>query len=717
LQEEDLRTKSLRLSLLLCGAFIFLGLTGVYAAEEGDEDAILSDERTIPVAPGQVNSVAQGAAKFARKGHFEDFNARHNHRWRANLNKRDGKVRILYGNVSPRYAGDPEKVARGFLKDAHAVFGLKAQLSDLQTLRVAKTLKRHHVKLQQTYDGIPVKGALVLVHANQDGQVSMVQNDYVEALQVANQRSVSREAAVKIALNDLEAYLESGGYIGVEKAQEMVVPSGDEHLFIWEITIPTEKPYGLWVYHIDAESLAIIYKANEIASLKKGKGNVFKTNGAWQNENIKNSALRYMFTNADGYAEGWLWGLHADIYDANQNDPFAPNFKFNYDPGIPDEKPWFDATNAYHNLNYLWTWWHKKILKKYGPFAPEYFYTLSTPVIVNVNDLCNAFYTPELAEGTPGFVFGNEGSCSTSAEDIVLDKSVVSHEYTHAMMDWFGFDVQFGGQVDQYGRAMGEGNADWFAYLITKSPLSGDVAWDWAVKGYLRNLDNAMVYPDDVDHPATGLPEEHYTGQIWGGYLYDLSQVLKSKALKFVYQGLFYFTVEGGHRPSEPDFQDAILAQILAEQDLNDGQYKNAAKAWGCMASRGLNAVMRSPYMHAGDYFGTGAPGSDAIAYFTWSFPQVRGIKTTGRILKAYDTGEYPINVTEPGKKLTVVAKAQAANMDPALEVYTTGAEYVASGTTAEDKVILEIAEIPPGAYVIVLSANQGAYSIEIKVN
>jgi len=521
---------------------------------------------------------------------------------------------------------------------------------------------------------------------------------------------------VRIAFNDLEAEIGNEAVIYDATPREMVAPHGDIHLFIWKITIPTQNPIGFWVYHIDAASSEIIYKANELNSLRNGSGNVYTSDRQWHKGKIKRAVLANMFTPAEGVAGGWLYGWHADIYDNNQNDPFAPDYRFIYKPSIPAEKPWFDATTAYYSLNHLWGWWQKNVLKIYGPGAPDYFYTLPVPAIVNVDDFCNAVYTPDLGGGIPGFAFGNEGSCSPSSEDLVLDKAVVSHEYAHAMMDWCGFDTQFGGELHQYGRAMGEGNSDWFAYLYTKSILLGNVAWDWSEDGYLRNLNNTMVYPDDVDLPALGVPEEHYTGQIWGGYLYDLSRALKSKALKFVYQGLYYFTAEGGHRPLHPDFYDAMYAQILAEQDLHNGKNKNAAKAWGCMASRGINAVLRPTYMHPSNYFGTGSPGSDEVAYFAWSFPQVKRIKTSGRILKAFDTNEFPIIVSAEGRTLEVIVKAATGTMAPSVELFTTSAEYVASGTSNGKKAHLTMTDIPPGEYVIVLSANQGGYKIDIKV-
>jgi hypothetical protein len=686
------------------------------AGDRDAEDVFEAEEATVPVAPDQIESRAKGAAALLAASRFKAFNAQYDQKWKANIDRNDGKVKLLYGNKSKRYSGGPENVAFSFLKDAHAVFGMREDLDDLKTLRIDKSPQRWHVKLQQTVDGVPVRGALVLVHTSKDGQVSMVQNDYLPNFQVTNRRIISRAEAIAAAVDDLQRSRRTEGAILRPRAEELVVSFRGSHIFIWRVSVPTEKPYGLWVYHIDAENAGIRYAANEIKSLKKGKGNVFKSNSAWALERTSKSTLPYIFTIREGYSEGWLWGLHGDVYDNNDNNPYAPDFRFFYNPYQPTEKPWFDATSAYYQMNVLWNWWNKNIVRRYVSDTPDYFYDLSIPVIVNVDDTCNAFYISDLAGGLPGFVFGNEGSCAPTAEDLVLDQSVFSHEYAHAMMDWCGFDAQFDSELDQYGRAMGEGNADWHAFLFTRNPLTGDVAWAWSVAGYLRNLDNTRTYPADVDEPSAGVPEEHYTGEIWGGYLYDLSRVLKSRAVQFIYDGLYYFTPTGGHLPTEPDFYDAIYAQILAEQDLHGGSAKNAARAWGAMASRGLNAALRAPYAHASNYFGSGAAGSDAIAYYAWAFPAVKRIKTTGRIFAASGTNEFPINITEEGRTLKVTVKTKSATMDPQVELRTILDENVANGTSNDKSAQLVITAVPAGAYVILLTGHQGDFSLDVQV-
>jgi len=710
--------------LTLCGLMLaFLILGGISPVGNGDEDAIVADYIALPMAPGQVDSLAKEAAPLRQSSGGDAFNAQYQNQWKATFSKKTGKVSILYGASSRRYENGPESVAKGFLSDSYAIFGLKGDLSDLKTLRVDETPTRDHVKLQQTHQGVPVYGALVLVHSDQKGQVTMVQNGYIQELRVTNQSLVTEEAAKKAALDDLRASLEQGATIYDAKAEQVIVPWKGEYRFIWKITVPTRDPFGLWVYHIDAASAEILYKGNEILSLKKGVGRAYKTNPHWHMGRISNAPLKNMFTPDEGNIGYYLYGLHADVYDDNYNDPQAPDYRFLYDPYNPTEKPWFDATHTYYQMNTIWDWWEKKVLRRYGPYSPAYFYTLSIPVLVNMGSYCGASYTWDwLGSGIPGFYFGNEGSCAAGSEDLAIDNDVFRHEYTHAMTDWCGFDTQFFDLVNNYGRSMGEGNADWFAYLFSKDPQVGDVAWDWSGAGYLRNLDNTRMYPWDVDYPLWGTPEEHYTGEIWGGYLYDLYQNLRGRALPYVYNAFSYFIPSGGHRASYPDFYDAIWAQVNAEIDLTGG-YRSSAKAWGSMAGRGINGALRAPYSHGSDYFYTGGTGSDTNVYFWWNFPPVRSINTKGNLLLTLDWHEYVIGVTQPGMDLSAMVTARTGGLvNPSIYLYTTGGALLVSvGPTTSTKAVLTYPNIPTGTYVVGVTGTatapaRGYYTFKVMV-
>ena len=713
-----------------------LGVEEAIEEDTGQDDAdalvLATNEPYLPVRRGEVQSSAPEAAALRQKSGFDAFNAGYQNRWAGNISKETGMVRVLYGAASRPYKNGPEAVAREFLKDTASLFGLKPDLSDLAIQQVDRTPERDHVRLQQTYNGVPVDGVLVLVHATPQGQVTMVQNSYRQGFQPANGQTVALEAAAETAFTDLQAGLGTEAILADSQVEPLIAPYQGSYYYIWRVAISTRNPIGYWVYHIDAESGAILYRADEILSLQSGKGKAYKTNADYLKGKISNVSLKNMFT-ANEFPGWWgyLYGLHAKIYDyydwsthtASQtiNSP-SYTFLYNLDP---NQKAAFDATHAYYQLETVWEWWNTKIIQKYYfkiynnvfyPF-PSNFYSYSIPTIVNVGGLCNAFYTPNIGQipkppdnspydtnmnGLPGFFFGNENSCAAGSEDWVIDNDWVRHEYTHAIMDWSGFNAQFGGDGNNYGRAMGEGNADFFAFLNTpKDTKIGEVACAKSPDGCLRDLNNTRMYPWDVDYPAWGTPEEHYTGEIWGGYLYDLYRILKSNALPYVYHAFFYFDPAGGLRDGLPDFYDAIWAQVCAESDIT-GKVTNSIKAWGSMASRGISALLLPPYSHATNYFYTYNGGSDTRWILGYKFPPFKTTKTQGNILHTGNKHEYFVHTTQRGiLTATVTAKAGGA-LNPEIDLYTDAGVFLTSvGPTTPTKVVLTRSDLPADYYII----------------
>ncbi len=666
-------------------------LTTVDLSEEDEDDGedAPQEEAVLPLRNGEVCLTDSRASSFRIATGFDAFNLRHQNRWKATFSEKTGRVKLLYGASSAPFKDEPESGAREFLKGAHSLFGLKQDLSDLKTQRVHKTPKRNHVRFQQTHNGVPVLGAQVLVHSDYEGRVTMVQNDYLDSISIANQDLLSLETARDIARNDLRASLREGAILSEPKVEKLLIPYRDQYHYIWKVSIPTRNPWGLWVYHVDAGNGEVLYRGDEIFYLATGRGRAYLNNDKWWAGDINNVLLKHIFGEKDGYEKGWLRGSRASVFCFNpDDDPFAPNLQFFYYPDLYPHfyswhKPRFDATHAYFQKNSVWEWWDKQVIRKYGPKKPDYFYDLSPTVVVNFvgeppdPPFCNAFYHPDLG-GKPGFSYGNENECFLGSEDLVIDNDVVRHEYAHAVMHWAGFENQFGGDENHYGRAMGEGNSDWYAFLFSKKPEIADVAFP----PYLRNLDNTRMYPYNVNYPSTGMPQEHYTGQIWGGYLYDLSRVLKNNALKYVYPSSFYFSPAGGHRPGLPDFADAIFAQSVAEFEKYRSQ-KLTEKAYGSMVSRGLIRPLSPMYSHATNYFWTGAAGSDSRAYISWNFPPRRTLKTEGNLLISGDPHEYAINANA-GMVLTATVTGRTGGLtNPVIQLFTIGGALLASSPPA----------------------------------
>lgn len=647
---------------------------------------------------GEISPTSEQGATLSEACGFAAFNERQQLRWQATFSATTGTVRRLYGAVSEPLGGSPEDGARAFLQESHTLFGLHADLSGIATESVSRSRRQQHVRFQQTYNGTPVLGAQIIVHSGRKGRITMVQNSCLTDISPANRDVLSMEDAREIAEADLRSTLGPRAVLSNVAAEKLLVPEDGTHRYAWKITTNTRKPEGLWVCRVDAESGDILYRGDEIRRVTKGRARVYRNNDEYWLGKIKGGKLDYLYEDKDGFLEGRLRGQHATIYDYADDLVFEPNLKFFYSPVT--DKDFFDQAQAYYQMTTIWDWWQKYIINKYGPTNMYNFNTLSIPAIVNIDLFdeddnettaylfCNAEYRSAAYNDPglgwiPGFLFGDENTCGFFNEDFVVDADIVRHEYAHGIMDWAGFagdDGQFGGDEDCYGRAMGEGNADWYAYLASGNPTIAYVTF--APYG-LRNIDNVYSYPTDVDDPdyltednstgcpiGTALPAEHYTGQIWGGYLYELSRVLKKKALDFVYPSSFFFETAGGHRDGEADFIDAIRAQRDAELAMT-GSNKQYFKAFGSMASRGFIRALPDAdlYSHPCNYFGTEAAGEDSRAYLTLQAPLK--IKTEANILRAGDQHEYPISASA-GTLIVARVKAKKGGMKaPKIELFT----------------------------------------------
>jgi hypothetical protein len=631
---------------------------------------------------GEINSMTEEAIPFRKATGFDVFNAQYQNQWKASFSKKTGKVKLLYDFRSRRYPGDPENVAREFLKESGALFGMNQDLSDLKVIRVNRTAARVHVKLQQTYNDIPIAGVFVLVHSNRWNRVTMVQNNYIEGFQPSNQEQLSAESAMEIARNDLRAGLGNSATFSEAKAEKLIAPHQGAYYYVWSAMISTRSPLGLWVYRVDASTGQILHKSNRIRSLN-GVGRVYKSNAAYLSGTTTDEALDKLLPSSSTNYTGYLFGSHAAIHNYNPldagalppyvntfiydgDDPFANNLRFLYDPGTNHD--WFDAVNAYYKLNVIWNWWNLTVVPKYvnnktypnyRSYVPRYTDNYPIPVIVNEvdNGACNAFYHPDIHGNLsflPGFVFGDQNTCSFSNEDFVLDEDIVAHEFAHFMVDQCGF-TDAGEQFDDtlYGLSMDEGNADFFAFLRTKNTYMGNVAFASSPLGYLRNLDNTRIYPDDVDDPSLGGPEPHYTGEIWGGYLYDLYKLLGVDTLKYVFPGFYYF--QGG------GFAGAARAQYLAEKDVS-ASVPLSRKAAGAAASRGLSVAVRPCY-----------PADGPVGNY-WVFPPTTSISSRGILHNAGDLHEYLVEATKPVMDLTVTVSsaglAAPTITEPIISVY-----------------------------------------------
>jgi len=166
------------------------------------------------------------------------------------------------------------------------------------------------------------------------------------------------------------------------------------------------------------------------------------------------------------------------------------------------------------------------------------------------------------------------------------------------------------------------------------------------------------------------------------------------------------------------------------------GKLTNTVKAWGSMSSRGLLGKMRETYS-SGCYFptvtpvcvkedqGEGepplvtcepcSPGSDSPAYFSLQFGAKSNVSTTAKFLQYGVCNEYPIQLTQSGLNLQVVATGSGTW--PSVKLYNAANSLIASssGNTA-DRAALSQSSLAANAYTImVCGSSTGKYTLQVK--
>ena len=172
---------------------------------------------------------------------------------------------------------------------------------------------------------------------------------------------------------------------------------------------------------------------------------------------------------------------------------------FNPANGVADENT-LAQINAFHKVNMSLNFLRERKLSN------EKMDKTQLPVRTNVNDECNAYYTP----GRPSLnFFRSSKNCVNSAYDTVAE-----HENGHYWDDFTGGIVNGG---------LSEGWGDILSMFRLNNPIIGEHFLKTARGGvdYIRHGENKYQYNE--------FDEVHDQGQAWGGFAWKLRKALMAK--------------------------------------------------------------------------------------------------------------------------------------------------------------------------------------------
>lgn len=616
--------------------------------------------------------------------------------WSATRSFATGRISVLRGPGTVVYPGGPEKAAKAFINDLKSELGL-SNADNVNVLRVGHSTGRVHVRLQQTFRGVAVEGAHILVHMTPDGSVTMVQNGSISLEAPANQAVISEEDATETALVGLQERLGEEAFLDEPTSELVLAPFEDQRWYAWKITVPTDNPLGLWVTYIDAQNGEVLQQYDAIVSLKSGKGTVFITNKDASLWKCNKTTLKNLFTETE---TGWLYGypIGKAVFVGQTNgsvvfyaNAYASNHKFYFNPLTESDA--FDEVTTYYHLDKTYAWWSKKVIqdKKYKWIFPYFNDGYVPAAVVNRTGQCNAYYTSALPGwGGPGWAFYNENQCWAGSRDFTHDAGIIYHEFTHAIEHWTGSPL-LSGPLHGYTRSMGEGDADYFSCVQRKNPKIGEVMDPQGVV-FLRDLSGKMsgqrLYPDHVDKPGVNAPEEHWTGEIWGQFLWDLRALFKARADRYIWKtNAFYLLNAGGHDPNYPDFIDwagAFLnmladAKPFGEAMKGNKQLKTFIAAYAAFTDRGIFTT---------DVY-DGVRRDNAVWFFFNIFGKgkmtFRGnLHTTNSDPSGGNPSEYFFSLRYPAKNIVVRVKGSKRGLNlPEVQVRNaySGTVYMPSET------------------------------------
>ena len=194
--------------------------------------------------------------------------------------------------VSPRTAADrlpytptaaevgkPVALARGFLDQNRALFGLQSVADELRLLRVEPDpeLGFSHVRLEQVYQGLPVFGRQLVVHLDPQQQIVAVNGQFQPHVAVATTATIGAEQALATALTDLKTQqlrfteLAHLALVPEPAATHLAVytDARGTAILVWQVTILTATPLGQWTYFINARRPVVVHMIDSVMPVKR----------------------------------------------------------------------------------------------------------------------------------------------------------------------------------------------------------------------------------------------------------------------------------------------------------------------------------------------------------------------------------------------------------------------------------------------------------------
>jgi extracellular elastinolytic metalloproteinase len=592
-------------------------------------------------SPSRVNQLGvavAGADSQVMQNAIESFRERFSPEAREKLRvvmNDTGLPKMVFNTEEPLSAsqsGQPDSIARGFLGDHTAMFGLnRNQILEMKLKHEDNDRGTTFLNYEQMIDGIAVFQGQFQVAVNAFGQVISINEEQVILNTIINtapglSESEGMQRAFLFAGRQAPASFEPVEY-RLAKGDRAVYrnPFGEgRENILSELRIMRVGPRAVLAWHsyvdvgsnewyeilVDAKTGAMLYRYNLYADA--AQGTVFRENGLGQR-----TLESFVGDTTINTTAGWLGastvttGNNVDAYldtDANnQPDPinaadlqngraFSSIQDFTF-PFTPDVDPRTQRAAAVANLFYFNNIIHDfsyqlGFTESAGNFQTNNFGrggTGNDPVKAEAQDgsgTNNANFATPPEGSSPRmqmFLFTRGTTNLADDRDGDEDGDVVLHEYGHGISNRLvGGPANTSCLGGTQAGAMGEGWSDYWAATFYGNGVIGEFVTNNLTRGIRRA---AYTVPADPVHDSyadlgVGGFEVHNDGEVWAATLWDLRQTLgASIADRLVLQGMKF-------TPCSPSFLNARDGILMADQNLNSSA--NRCVIWQVFARHGM---------------------------------------------------------------------------------------------------------------------------------
>jgi len=179
------------------------------------------------------------------------------------------------------------------LEDNKAIFGLEDVYNSFKLLgQKVDELGFTHINLQQTLNGLPIEGKIMVVHYNKEGIVTAINGDVENKISTVTKlgsKSISKEEAIKNALKEI-----SYTKLNKTKADKVIYIKDNSAYEVYKVNVGCVEPMiGEWNIYVEAYSGKIIKKEDRMRQEGPVTGTGYGADGTVKPLNLYLSGTTY----------------------------------------------------------------------------------------------------------------------------------------------------------------------------------------------------------------------------------------------------------------------------------------------------------------------------------------------------------------------------------------------------------------------------------------